>query len=145
MPEMGCGATGATVGTEELQLIATVAEPEASPEAAVIVAVPLWLCGAVRTERTPLPLSVALAGASVPSVVESTTVAPAPAPVAVMKEALPQVTLLGAAETVMVVAPVQLIVIWAVPVTEPAVTVIVASVVVLVVGAVNVDVTVVPP
>jgi hypothetical protein len=121
-------------------LIVTVVVPRAVPDVTVTVAVPPWLCGAVKTARTPLPLSVVVVGEIVPRLVARLTVAPGVLVVAVTKEELPQLRLVGAADTLIDVAPApmpaQFRVTDVLPMTAPTVTVIVVVAVVAVTGAV---------
>jgi len=135
----GAGAAGTAVAAAA-QLIVTLVVPLAAPEVTVTVAVPPWLWGAVRTARTPLPLSVVVVGEMVPRLVARLTVAPGVLVVAVTKDELPQLRLVGAAETFIVPAaapvPRQLKFTKALPVTPPAETVMVTVEVVAVTGAV---------
>src|SRR5262249_53103098 len=65
----GTAVPGTAVGADWLQVTVTVVVPLVEPAVTVTVAVPLWFCGAVRTERTPPPWSTALVGDRVPRLV----------------------------------------------------------------------------
>src|SRR5207249_569231 len=96
------GATAAGTGVAcWAQFIVTFVVPTAAPDVTRIVAVPPWLCGAVSTASTPPPWSTEVVGEIVPRLVVRVTFAPGVLVTAVINEELPQLRLVGAADTLM--------------------------------------------
>ena len=94
----GCGAAAGAAAAA--QFTVTWAVPLAEPEVTVTVAVPPWDWGAVSTASRPLPWSTPVVGEMVPRLVARFRLVPGTLAFAVMKEELPQLRVVGAAETV---------------------------------------------